>query len=691
MNQTKKTWQQYWLMLQYYKFPAIATFLLTIILTITAVIKVERTYTVNSTIKLESANKEVIDSLEATTTNNNQNIEPANSEQVADIEKDSETFSKQVFEQLKTENNSLETVNYEQFVKQLEIKNDSVDDTIKITYSGKDIDSSKLVVNSVIESYKNQQADIELSNLAKIKDQFNQQLASADKDSKEIAKKIKAILTKYDRNILESKPEYLTNKIKEIESKIASAKSKIKEVDSKINSIKLKLGLDYPQNAIAGQVAGNSEQQKLFQQLQDIETQLIQEGARFSSQNPVIINLQAEKSRLEAQIRNQNLSSQQYLSVNQNNYSITEDTEQLVNYEAEKQSLSTQIDSWEIDKAQYQKDQAIAPEIKQQYQELLANSKKAKDKHNKLLNRYQQLEVFSEDNVTNIKIINPTKVKNSLASWNKEIIAFSGVGLGFILALATIVALESRNPTLKNISEISELFNSKILGEIPNLRKSDFHLSHRSDPVVPERFVLEAPYSVACEAYNIVYDNLVQTRPDQVIKLISVVSSSTGEGKSTFIANLAALTTQLGKKVLIIDANPQTPRQKAIWKIDNNLGLTDILKKDAEFADVVQSPSLNLNVITAGSMVEDYLSLWESASRSEFISRIREEYDLVLFDTPAIALSADALKISQFIDGMILVGRIGFTNPKISLETKELIKKSHQEILGIVVNDKFNS
>ncbi|MEM9273717.1 MAG: CpsD/CapB family tyrosine-protein kinase, partial [Cyanobacteria bacterium P01_F01_bin.143] len=269
--------------------------------------------------------------------------------------------------------------------------------------------------------------------------------------------------------------------------------------------------------------------------------------------------------------------------------------------------------------------------------------------------------------------------------------AFSGVGLGFILALATIVALESRNPTLKNIAEISELFNSKILGEIPNLRKSDFHLSHRSDPVALERFVLEAPYSVACEAYKIVYDNLLQARPDQAIKLISVVSSSMGEGKSTFISNLAALTTQLGKKVLIIDANSQTPRQKEIWKIDNNLGLTDILKKDAEFADVVQSPSMNLNVITAGSMVEDYLSLWESASMSEFINRVREQYDLVLFDTPAIALSTDALKITQFTDGMILVGRIGFTNPKISLDTKELIKQSHQEMLGIVVNDKFNS
>lgn len=180
MNKTKKSWQEYWLMFQYYKFPAIATFLLTIILAITAALKVERTYIVNSKIKLESVNKEIIDSLtspEAISTNNPSDIEQKNSQSLVDLEQKSTTLSKQVFEKLKTENNYLATVDYEQFVKQLDINNNSQTDTIEITYSGKDINSSRLVVNSLIESYQNQQAQTELSNVSKIKDKFNQQLA----------------------------------------------------------------------------------------------------------------------------------------------------------------------------------------------------------------------------------------------------------------------------------------------------------------------------------------------------------------------------------------------------------------------------------------------------------------------------------------------------------------------------------
>ena len=694
MNQTKKTWRQYWLILRYYKFPAIAVFLVTLMLAITAAIKVERIYTVNSKIQIESPNNELIDSLDREQNlqqnkqDNQQNLVPESTE-ITEI--NSTNLTKKLFEQLKTSDNNLKSLDYDKFVNKLDIKDNSRTGIIDITYSGNDLDSSKLVVDSLVQLYKSQQTETNLSNIQQIKDKFNQQLTVANKNRKEITSKLKNLLTKYDRNILESKPGYLKNKLKEIEEKMASAKSEIKKVDVKINELKSQLGLDIDPDTASGQFSGSPEQQKLLQQLQEVESQLIVERGRFSDANPVIINLQAEKAKLEAQLNNSNSSNRQYISVNQNNNNIPVITEQLVTYEAEKKSWLTKIESWEIDKARYQKDNAIAPEIKQQYQELLTQEKKAQEQYSSLLNKAQQLEIVSEENIANIKIINPTTVKNNLASRNKELIAASGIGLGFILAVAIVLALDSKSPCLKTSEEMSQLFDSKILGEIPDLRNSDFHISHRSQPVSPERFVLEAPYSVACEAYKIVYDNLEFSKADRVIKLITVASPNVDEGKSTFIANLAALTTQLGKKVLIIDANLQTPKQKAIWQIDNNLGLTDILNKAATFENVVQAPNLNLNVITAGSMVEDYLSLWESEQMTELLSYIRKQYDLVIFDTPAISLYSDALKISQFTDGIILVGRIGVTNPQKALATKELIAKSNQEILGLVVNDKFDN
>ncbi len=694
MNSTKKTWQKYWLILKYHKFPAIGIFLLTMMLAITTAIKVERTHTVNSKIQLEFPNKDLINSL-TTQTNSNKNNED-NEDNIAQEDKENTEINpkistKKLFEQLRISNAYRESLDYDQFIKKLNIKNDSRTGIIDITYSGKDIQSSKFVVDSVVESYRDEHAATNLSSIENIKGNVNKELALADKNRKAIASKLNNLLTKYDPNILESNPEYLANKIKEIEENIASAQSEIKKVDSKINELKLKLGLDVNQDTAFNQLSETPEQQKLLSQLQEIESQLIIESARFSEASPVIINLQQEKAKIQAQINNSSSSNQNYISVNQNSNDIPEITEQLVTYEAEKKSWLTKIESWKIDQALYQKDNAIAPEIKQQYKELLAKQENAQEKYDTLANKSQQLEILSEQEIANIKVISPAQVKNSLASWNKEIITASGMGLGFILALVTVLTLESKSPSLKTSEEMSQLFDSKVLGEIPNLRKSDFQTAHRLKPVSPAKFVLEAPYSVACEAYKIIYDNLELIKTDRVIKLITVTSPNVAEGKSTFIANLAALITQLGKKVLIIDANLQTPKQEAIWEIDNNLGLTDILKQEAKFEDIVQSPHLNLNVITAGSMVEDYLSLWKSEQMQKFISHIKEKYDLVIFDTPAINLYPDTLKISQFTDGIILVGRIGFTNPETVLEARKLIDKSHQEILGLVVNEKFDN
>ena len=691
MLYTKKTLQKYWLILKYHRFPAIGIFLLTMMLAIMTAIKVERVYTVNSKIQLESPNKDLINSFTTNKSSNNNNQENTAQKNKKNTEVTPTISTEKLFEKLKVSDDYSESPNYNRFIKKLDIKNDSRTGIIDITYSGKDINSSKFVVDSVIESYKTEHTATSLSNIEDIKGNINQELALADKNRKEIASKLNNLLTKYDPNILESKPEYLTNKIKEIENNIASAQSEIQKIDSKINELKSKLGLNVNQDPASNQLSESPEQQKLLNQLQEIESQLIEERARFSEESPVIINLQQAKAKIEAQINNSNSSTQNYISVNQNNSSIPEITEQLVASEAEKKSWLTKIESWEIDKERYQKDKAIAPGIKQQYKELLTKQEKAQEQYDKLANKSQQLEILSGQNIANIKVITPAQVKNNLAFWNKEIIMASGIGLGFIFALAAVLALESKSPSLKTSEEMSQLSDSKVLAEIPNLRKSDFQIARRLQPVAPEKFVLEASYSVACEAYKIFYDNFELTNADQVVKLITVTSSIVAEGKSTFIANLAALVTQLGKKVLIIDANLQTPRQKEIWRIYTNLGLTDILKQEAEFNDIVQSPQLNLDVITAGSMVKNYLSLWESEQIQKFISYIKEKYDLVIFDTPAMDLSPDALKIGQVTDGIILVGRIGFTNPEKVLETTKLIEKYDQEILGLVVNEKFDN
>ena len=93
-----------------------------------------------------------------------------------------------------------------------------------------------------------------------------------------------------------------------------------------------------------------------------------------------------------------------------------------------------------------------------------------------------------------------------------------------------------------------------------------------------------------------------------------------------------------------------------------------------------------LDILPAGQYPTEYLSLLKSQRMSELIAQCREEYDLVIVDTPPVLIFADALTISRNTDGIVLVGRVGVTNPQAAKDAKELLQQFNQKVFGLVVN-----
>ena len=153
-------------------------------------------------------------------------------------------------------------------------------------------------------------------------------------------------------------------------------------------------------------------------------------------------------------------------------------------------------------------------------------------------------------------------------------------------------------------------------------------------------------------------------------------------------ANLASAIAQLGHKVLLIDGDFHKPRQHSIWDLNNNVGLIEVLQGKADLSQAIQPLQCNpfLDVLPAGLSHAEYLSLLKSEKMSELIALCREKYDRVIIDTPPVLLFADTLAISKNTDGIILVARLGVTNPTTANNAKELLMQSKQKVLGVAVN-----
>jgi protein-tyrosine kinase len=168
-----------------------------------------------------------------------------------------------------------------------------------------------------------------------------------------------------------------------------------------------------------------------------------------------------------------------------------------------------------------------------------------------------------------------------------------------------------------------------------------------------------------------------------------VTSAGPGEGKSTTSANLAVVFAQQEKKVLFIDADLRKPTVHYTFRLDNHVGLTNVLTKQVSLEKAVQSTEQeNLDVLTSGPIPPNPAELLGSRSMEELLEQAFTQYDLVLFDTPPVLAVTDAQILANLCDGIVLVVSSGKTEIEAAQKAKESLVNAKGKLLGVVLNNK---
>ncbi len=191
------------------------------------------------------------------------------------------------------------------------------------------------------------------------------------------------------------------------------------------------------------------------------------------------------------------------------------------------------------------------------------------------------------------------------------------------------------------------------------------------------------------EQYRTIRTNIQFSTVDQEIRSLMVTSAGPGEGKSTTTANIAVVFAQQGKKVLLIDADLRKPTAHYTFRIDNNVGLTNVLSKQTTLAMAVRETNQeNLFVLPSGPIPPNPAELLGSRSMEQLINQVYEEFDMVIFDTPPVLAVTDAQILANKSDGIVLVVSSGTTENEAAVKAKELLVNAKGKILGVVLNNK---
>lgn len=198
---------------------------------------------------------------------------------------------------------------------------------------------------------------------------------------------------------------------------------------------------------------------------------------------------------------------------------------------------------------------------------------------------------------------------------------------------------------------------------------------------------LTNPRSPVAEAYRSLRTNLEFASLDRPLRSLVVTSPGPEEGKSTALANLAVVTAEANRQVILVDCDLRRPRQHEVFGLPNDQGLTNMVvdEKALEKPPFQEVGVEGLRVLTSGPLPPNPAELLASRRMDDILRVLVEQADLVLFDVPPVIAVTDAAILASKVDGTLLLIGVGSTRREHAQRAKEVLERVNARLVGAVL------
>ena len=310
----------------------------------------------------------------------------------------------------------------------------------------------------------------------------------------------------------------------------------------------------------------------------------------------------------------------------------------------------------------------------QPYYDAKRNLEQLRSMHNLLYSKIEAEKLDAEIPKTSMaQITDRAEPGKTPVKPNRPVNIVLGLVFGLIMGIGLAFFIEYLDTSVKTIDDVERTFNAPVLGVIPQ------NIGYLVD---------EGSESKHAEAYRVLRTNLLFTRKEETLNTIVVVSAGAGEGKSTTTINLATVFAQAGNRVLIVDSDLRRPTLHKLFKVTNNLGLTNYLLKQNTIAEIVQTTGVpNLDFMASGKLPNSSMGILGSAQMKQMITELKQHYDYILFDSPPILGVSDASVLASEVDMVIQVIQYRRYPQPMTIRAKQMIEKVGGNLVGIVLNN----
>lgn len=272
-----------------------------------------------------------------------------------------------------------------------------------------------------------------------------------------------------------------------------------------------------------------------------------------------------------------------------------------------------------------------------------------------------------------VTVINPATPQDIPVRPKKTLYISLSAFIGLLVGVCLAFFIEYLDTSVKTIDEVERVFQTPVLGVIP--QNVGILMDHGMD-------------SSHAEAYRVLRTNILFSRKDENFNSLVVISAGMGEGKSTTVLNLATVFAQAGQRTLVVDSDLRRPTLHKLLRLSNNVGLINFLLKQNTLEEVIQTTATpGLDFLASGKLPGGSVNILGSGQMKSLISELKQRYDFILFDSPPIMGLSDASVLASEIDMAIQIIQYRRYPQLMNIRAKQMIEKVGGNLVGIVLNN----
>ncbi|MEG4166813.1 MULTISPECIES: AAA family ATPase [unclassified Microcoleus] len=585
-------------------------------------------------------------------------------------------------------------------------KNNDPSALIQVLYKNADRPKAEAVVKTLMYEMVEHSKSINSSRLRDTIAQINKRLPKVTQELRETEAKLEAYEKREGTSILAAQSGALPLAITSNQQQQRQLRVQLGGIEAQINSLQARLGLNVEQAYVAQALSADPIIAQLRVQLFSIESQLKILRSDLQEEHPKIVELLKQKQAFEQQLQQRQsevlggngvaapLRSADRIRVDSSLDPARQQLAQtLIALQTQRDTLQQQLQGIEKTEQLLRREHATIPNKQLEQARLAQQVAFKKALYDKMQSALVDAEAAVVETTGSLRIAQLPQT-DGVESNKRGLPVMLAVGgfVGLLLGGGLIFLLGMLNGKFYSWEEVRAALVEKevpILGVLPEVTVFDSY----GDEIMPLALEANSPY---LEFYERLRTNLrrIGNKP---VKVVLLTSAAPLEGKSFSAYNLAIASARSGKRTLLIEADLRSASNVESLKISADpLATVEPLHYYGNISEcVLLVPEVeNLYVVPSPGFLRQASAVLESSEMRRLFEDVRNRFDFVVVDSPALSECNDALTLEPYTDGMILVARPGYTLSSMLSEAADQLLESEEEeshksgprLLGAIIN-----